>query len=1495
MMTTKKTILVGLILFLWGNFSYSQTYWYQGGSSDGATSETIESTICSTPSQYFAYLGGDGDGSSVETSEGVSCNTPFHFFAYSGGDGDGQGSETSESVVCSNPNQFYAYFGGDGDGFSMSSTSPICPTEAPVADFTASTTTVCVGQSVTFTDTSTNIPSVWTWTFTGGTPNSSTVQNPEIVYNTAGSYAVTLVAANFNGNDTETKTAYILVSGIPTIVTTTPASRCDSGTVTLQATGSSGATLKWYAAATGGTALFTGASFTTPNLTTTTTYYVEAQFGTCTSARTAVIATVNTTPSIATTTPATRCGNGSVTLQATASSGSIQWFAAASGGTALSTGPNYVTPSLTTTTTYYVQVSQTGCISPRTAVVATVNTIPTITGTTPAARCDAGTVTLQATASSGTISWFASNTGGTALATGGSYTTPILTANTTYYVEAANGTCTSTRTAVTATVNSTPVITSTTPGSVCDSGSVSLSAVTSSGTINWFANATGGTTLATGPTLMTPNLTTTTTYYVQAANGNCTSGRTAVIATVNTTPMLTGTTPASRCGTGSVTLQATTNVGTIRWFGTATGGSILATGGTFITPSLANNTIYYVEVTQNNCTSSRTPVEATIISLPTITSTTPASRCGNGSVTLQASASSGTISWYANATGGTALATGGSFVTPSLSTNTTYYVEAANGSCSSARSAVLATVNALPVLTGTTPASRCGNGSVTLQASASSGTISWYANATGGTALANGGSFVTPTLSATTTYYVEAANGTCSTTRTAVIATINPNATITSTTPASRCGNGSVTLQATASSGTISWYANATGGTALATGGSFVTPSLTATTTYYAEASNGSCTSARIAVVATVTPLAVLTGTTPASRCGNGSVTLQASASSGTISWYANATGGTALANGGSFVTPTLSATTTYYVEAANGTCSTTRTAVIATINPNATITSTTPASRCGNGSVTLQATASSGTISWFANATGGTALATGSSFTTPSLTATTTYYVEASNGSCTSARSAVVATVTPLPILTGTTPASRCGNGTVTLQASASSGTISWYANATGGTALFTGGSFTTPTLSATTTYYVEAANGTCSTTRTAVIATINPNATITATTPASRCGNGSVTLQASASSGTISWYANATGGTALATGGSFVTPSLSTNTTYYVEAANGSCTSARSAVLATVNALPVLTATTPASRCGNGSVTLTATASSGTISWYANATGGTALATGSSFTTPSLSATTTYYVEAANGSCSTTRTAVIATINPNATITSTTPASRCGNGSVTLQATASSGTISWYANATGGTALATGGSFTTPSLTTTTTYYVEAANGTCSSARSAVVATVTITATPSGSANQTFCPGETVGQIVTNGIDVLWYNAPTGGVPLPSSTLIVANTTYYASQTLNGGCESTTRLAVTMTTGGCLGREDFVKFKMTVYPNPTKAFVIVSANQVIQRVELVNVLGQTLFTKSFNDTEVKVYLDNLPTATYLLRVTSENQAITTYKILKE
>ncbi len=83
----------------------------------------------------------------------------------------------------------------------------------------------------------------------------------------------------------------------------------------------------------------------------------------------------------------------------------------------------------------------------------------------------------------------------------------------------------------------------------------------------------------------------------------------------------------------------------------------------------------------------------TILSSPTITSTTPGSRVGSGTVTLAATASAGTISWYANPTGGGSLGTGNSFTTPVLFNTTTYYVESFNGTCTSApRVAVTATI-----------------------------------------------------------------------------------------------------------------------------------------------------------------------------------------------------------------------------------------------------------------------------------------------------------------------------------------------------------------------------------------------------------------------------------------------------------------------------------------------------------------------------------------------------------------------------------------------------------------------------------------------------------------------------------------------------------------------------------------------------------------------------------------------------------------------------------
>ncbi len=84
----------------------------------------------------------------------------------------------------------------------------------PTADFVANTTSIAVGGSVNFTDLSAGTPTSWSWTFTGGTPGTSTVQNPSgIVYNAAGTYTVSLTATNANGSDTETKTSYITVGG----------------------------------------------------------------------------------------------------------------------------------------------------------------------------------------------------------------------------------------------------------------------------------------------------------------------------------------------------------------------------------------------------------------------------------------------------------------------------------------------------------------------------------------------------------------------------------------------------------------------------------------------------------------------------------------------------------------------------------------------------------------------------------------------------------------------------------------------------------------------------------------------------------------------------------------------------------------------------------------------------------------------------------------------------------------------------------------------------------------------------------------------------------------------------------------------------------------------------------------------------------------------------------------------------------------------------------
>lgn len=85
-----------------------------------------------------------------------------------------------------------------------------------VTDFSGTPTSGCSPLTVNYTDLSIGA-TAWNWSFPGGTPSTSNVQNPIVVYNAAGSYDVTLIASNPAGNaqGTMSKSAYISVNSVP--------------------------------------------------------------------------------------------------------------------------------------------------------------------------------------------------------------------------------------------------------------------------------------------------------------------------------------------------------------------------------------------------------------------------------------------------------------------------------------------------------------------------------------------------------------------------------------------------------------------------------------------------------------------------------------------------------------------------------------------------------------------------------------------------------------------------------------------------------------------------------------------------------------------------------------------------------------------------------------------------------------------------------------------------------------------------------------------------------------------------------------------------------------------------------------------------------------------------------------------------------------------------------------------------------------------------------
>lgn len=189
--------------------TYSVTLTASNSAGSNTATQTNYITVGTTPTTGFT--------SSVNGLTATFTNTSSNATSYFWDFGDNQTSTQA------NPTHTYTQ---DGTYTVSLSATNVCGTTvytqtvvvitAPSAGFTANTTTGCASLNVQFQNLSSANSTSWQWTFPGGTPSSSTEQNPMVVYNTPGVYDVTLVATSAGGNSTFTQTGFITVLGLPT-------------------------------------------------------------------------------------------------------------------------------------------------------------------------------------------------------------------------------------------------------------------------------------------------------------------------------------------------------------------------------------------------------------------------------------------------------------------------------------------------------------------------------------------------------------------------------------------------------------------------------------------------------------------------------------------------------------------------------------------------------------------------------------------------------------------------------------------------------------------------------------------------------------------------------------------------------------------------------------------------------------------------------------------------------------------------------------------------------------------------------------------------------------------------------------------------------------------------------------------------------------------------------------------------------------------------------
>ena len=925
---------------------------------------------------------------------------------------------------------------------------------------------------------------------------------------------------------------------------------------------------------------------------------------------------------------------------------------------------------------------------------------------------------------------------------------------------------------------------------------------------------------------------------------------------------------------------------------------------------------------------------ATSSSAPTSAAASPNPICPSASTTL--TASGGTLgtgasyNWYTGSCGGTLVGTGTSIsVTPGSST--TYYVGAV-GSCNTTTCAsVLVTVGG----TQPTPGAPAGNTTIcsgstqTYTTSGSAGATSYTWTVPVG-AIINSGQGTTSisvSMGSSAGNVCVTATGPCGTSAAActplTITTVPlAPASITGTSPVCP-GNQNYSISAVAGATSYTWTLGGAGGSI--TGGQGTTAISTTwssavigTVSVTANNTCGSSSSATFTVL--VNPLPTITIVpTPTAICPGNTATLTASGGLN-YTWL----GGTIPATG-AVVAASPAITSTYVVTGTDANnCSNTASYTL-TVNqtPTVSITGSPSQTVCAGSTIAGISFTSNpaGTITWVNSNTslGGPDLSNASgsgnigAYTAPNVGSITTGVITANSVAnvtgcpSTGTSAAYTITINPLPVASASVvTAAPCGQSTGCINSVTASGGTAPYQFSFDGGATWGASSQNCSIAASTYTVEIKDNNGCIGNIPVTVPSQNGPPAPTVASTSATVCEGGTVSLSITAPVGTYTYtWTDVTG---THTGTTYTITNITPAGTYVVNVYATdptSCLSSITSTSITVNGAPTApvlggSATNPLTECQGVTPQAITVATTGTVTavpiWY---NGATYVTTGTSYSPSTAIPGTTVYtiIDSATVTGCKNATAgnvltVTVTINPGPSApvlggSATNPLVECQGSIGQSVVVAATGTVTsvpiWY---NGSTYVTTGNTYTPSTATPGTTVYTISDSATvtgCTSASTNNVLTVTVTINPlptgpilGGSATNPLveCQGSLAQSVIvaTTGTVTsvpVWYNGAT----------YVTNGTSYTPSTATPGTTIYT-IADSATVGGCKNLSAGNVLTVTVTINPTPTGPVLGGSATNPLVECQNSIPQSVIVATTGTvTSVPVWYNG---ATYVTSGTS-------------